>query len=357
MKNHNSILLILLFFTLEVFTQTSPKLIVTRDHLIIKKSRITTDKLIVYRGEISNTAIPSSTHILGKVVEEKETIRFSPVIPFGWNQKYTLVYGAIIEYFEITLPEKYEYLSVKAVYPSIKNLPSNLLKWYFRFSKPINESNVYDHIRFTDETGDTLTRVILPLNNILISDNGLLLTVWIEPGRQKRGLIPNQQLGTVFEEGKEYSLIISKSLKDQEGIPMLEDYIHQFKVVKADRKQPNIDSWKIHIPTVGTTSNLMIHFNEESMDYGSTLNSIMIKDSEKNEITGNLKLINNETTLVFTPSHPWKKGNYHISIDAGLEDLAGNNLNRLFDSEIKNTETTNLNFTMRTLSFSIKETP
>ncbi|MBQ0736143.1 Ig-like domain-containing protein [Aquimarina celericrescens] len=334
MRNYSHILLLPLFFAMEVFSQTSPKLIVSKDYLLIKKSEITTGKPLVYRGEISNVEISSATPILGNVVEEKETIRFNPVIPFGWNQKYTLVYDSTIEHFEITLPKKYKYLSVEAIYPSIKKLPSNLLKWYFKFSKPINQPSVYDNIRFTDTNGDTLDRVILPLNNALISDNGLLLTVWVEPGRQKRGLIPNQQLGAVFEEGKEYSLIISKNLKDYEGIAMQQDYIHRFIIVNADREQPTINSWKICIPTPGTTSNLMIHFNEEPMDYGSTLSSIRIIDPQKKEIKGDLKLINNEKTLVFKPLQPWKKGHYQISIDVSLEDLAGNNLNRLFDSDI-----------------------
>jgi len=44
--------------------------------------------------------------------------------------------------------------------------------------------------------------------------------------------------------------------------------------------------------------------------------------------------------LIALQINNWNKGNYKLLIEAKLEDLAGNNLNRLFDTDI--TQATNI---------------
>ena len=38
--------------------------------------------------------------------------------------------------------------------------------------------------------------------------------------------------------------------------------------------------------------------------------------------------------LIFKPDLDWKVGDYELLIDSKLEDLAGNNLNHLFDKDL-----------------------
>lgn len=52
------------------------------------------------------------------------------------------------------------------------------------------------------------------------------------------------------------------------------------------------------------------------------------------EISGQVLLKNNERIWCFIPDNRWAPGQYKIKIESRLEDLAGNNLNRLFDQEI-----------------------
>ena len=47
-----------------------------------------------------------------------------------------------------------------------------------------------------------------------------------------------------------------------------------------------------------------------------------------------MELKDEETVLEFRPESPWAKGSYIIESEERLEDLAGNNLNRLFDRDI-----------------------
>ena len=337
MKNPVIFIVIALFMILEMFSQTSPEFTFNKEYITLKKTSNSSGNLRVFRGKILSEEFSNTSPILGKVIEEDTTLRFIPLIPFGWNQKYTLVYQGNITYFTLDIPEGYEHLSVKSIYPSAKTLPSNILKWYIYFSHPINETYVYEHVRFINATGDTLPRTTLSLENALISDNGKLLTVWIEPGRQKRNLIPNTQLGPVFKNKNTYKLVVLKTLKDIRGVPMSQDFTHSFLISSADRIKPNVDAWKIQVPKANSITNLII-LCHESLDYGSLINNITVIDTiNGKKIDGNWQFNNQESTLVFTPISKWNIGNYKVVFDRRIEDVAGNNLERLFDSEIRNT--------------------
>ncbi|TSE11414.1 Ig-like domain-containing protein [Aquimarina algiphila] len=330
-KSIVSVIFISFYFVLGMFSQTSPRFSFGKTRLTITDEFNLSNNLKVYRGQISEEELDRTHPILGTIQIDELELHFTPLVPFGWNQEYTFIYNNTIEYFTLEIPEAYNYLAVEAIYPSAKSLPSNLLKWYVQFSHPVNEVHVYDYIRFINNQGDTLSRTTLSLENALISEDGKLLTVWIEPGRQKRDLIPNKQLGPVFENDAMYQLIVLKNIKDRQGVSMQKDFTHLFKITYADRIQPSMGSFKILPPE---NNDDLVIFLGESMDYGSTLNSMKIINAEKQEIYGEWQLTNNESTLIFTPKHPWKKGQYQVLIDSRLEDLAGNNLNRLFDSGV-----------------------
>ena len=51
-------------------------------------------------------------------------------------------------------------------------------------------------------------------------------------------------------------------------------------------------------------------------------------------MAGTIQIDNNESVIMFTPSIPWKPGQYFLEAESRLEDNAGNNLNRLFDMDL-----------------------
>jgi hypothetical protein len=63
-------------------------------------------------------------------------------------------------------------------------------------------------------------------------------------------------------------------------------------------------------------------------------NTIRIIDASKKNIDGRFEVNNNERELVFIPVAAWKPGENTLEAEARLEDLAGNNLNRLFDADL-----------------------
>ncbi|MFD2562391.1 Ig-like domain-containing protein [Aquimarina rubra] len=333
MKHFFYILLVSISVVSKICAQSALDFTLSENQIVIKNDISTVENIFVFKGEIAKDKLASSSPILGKTIRLEKEIQFIPLVQFGWNQKYTVVYNDTIRYFSLPIPKNYEFLTVSEIYPSASALPSNLLKWYIKFSKPINTVQAYNHIKLVSANGDTLSRAILPLENVLISEDGTLLTVWMEPGRQKRGLIPNEQLGVIFSEQESYHLIISKEIKDDNGVSMNEEYTHPFMITTADRVKPNIHDWKLNIPKGNSVSNLLIQC-AEPLDYGSCIDNITVLDSNQIEVKGNWKLIDKETVLSFTPFKPWKNDNYQILFKPSIEDLAGNNLNRLFDSEI-----------------------
>ena len=173
---------------------------------------------------------------------------FTPLVPFDQEVAYTIVSNGRTAVFEIANTVDYVPLEITGIYPNTREVPANILKWYIQFSKPVNPVKIYDHIYFLDEKGEPIDRSILHLGAPLLSADGTLLTVWIEPGRQKRLLGPHRHLGSVFQPSKNYTLHISETLKDSEGLPMVKSIHYEFTTTESDRIQPAITQWEILSP-------------------------------------------------------------------------------------------------------------
>lgn len=293
--------------------------------------------LKVFKGDIVDSDLFHKTpSIIGTIDNDNGHTLFTPLVPFDIETPYTVVYDNTFYPFEIERPDTYETLSVLEIYPSVKQVPSNILKWYIRFSRAVNPVRIYEHIEFLDEDGHAIYRSILHLDAPLLSDDGTLLTVWIEPGRQKQLLGPNHHLGSVFKPHKNYTLSIAGTLKDAQGIPIKTAIRHTFTTTESDRTMPSLSGWKVQSIQSGNKSPLKI-ICTEVLDYGSLIDAFSISYNNK-IINGTLTYNSKIKTIYFTPSENWKKGSYTISLGHQLEDLAGNNLIRLFDRPLDQNE-------------------
>jgi hypothetical protein len=63
-------------------------------------------------------------------------------------------------------------------------------------------------------------------------------------------------------------------------------------------------------------------------------NAVHIVGNNGKIVEGVIETAVKETVLHFTPVAAWETGDYTIEIESRLEDLAGNNLNRLFDKDL-----------------------
>lgn len=222
---------------------------------------------------------------------------------------------------------------VTQVYPTADVLPENLLKFYVHFSAPMSRGNIYDYIRLLDANGKQVELPFLEIDEELWDDAMTRLTIFIDPGRIKRGVLPLEDVGPALEAGKRYSLLIDSAWQDGGGQPLKQSFQKLFLVGAPDREPPDPSQWKIQLPTSGTRNPLVVGF-PEPMDNALTQRVIHIADASGQTVAGQTRLTDQERRWSFQPLGPWKPGQHQLVIQTTIEDLAGNNIGKPFDVDL-----------------------
>ena len=274
--------------------------------------------------------------VLGEWIFDNNELIFHPIVPFTSGIKYEVflvqqqIGTFVIEEKEGNPPE------ITAIYPTSDTLPENLLKMYFEFSDPMSEGEAIRNISVLyKNTGDTIAGTFLDLQPELWNEDNTLLTLWLDPGRIKRGLIPNRLLGTPLNEGAHYKIIINSDWRGANRMPLSKSYTKEFYTVVRDSLSPDPRKWKLVIPPANSDESFRIEFGEP-MDAVLATEAIQLIGPDRKVVPGRAHLLKEESIYEFTPDQTWYKGGYIIQIETRLEDLAGNNINRLFDQEISN---------------------
>ncbi|WP_235297341.1 Ig-like domain-containing protein [Portibacter marinus] len=285
--------------------------------------------LFIYQGSSPSDGL----EVIGNYKRDSSTITFKPLIPFMKNGFYTAVCGEAVKTWSVSFPDDYIIGEVQAIYPSTSDIPSNILKFNVHFSKPMMEI-AYEWISIIDEKGEEVERAILDEIPELWNEDRTQLSLWIEPGRTKRGLGPNEKLGPVFQPGQNYILRVSGEIRDREGIKLATNYDKEFKVITADRQSPDFEKWSVESTKVNGKVGLKIIF-DEVMDVASTLDAFSVQG-----IKGFWSIQDGERAILFEPEVSLSPGQYKIEVNPLIEDIAGNNLERPFDRDLtQNLET------------------
>jgi hypothetical protein len=218
---------------------------------------------------------------------------------------------------------------VTHVYPSTNVLPSNTLKLYIYFSAPMSRGEAWQYIHLLDENGKPLQYEFLEIQQELWDANNTRLTVFFDPGRIKRGVLPEMQLGPPIVEGKHYTLVIDRAWKDARGVPLEAGFRKSFRGGPADRTPPDPKTWRMSAPQAATSEDLVVNF-PKPMDFALLQRMLQVSGPEGN-IGGKVTVAQQETQWRFTPRQPWKAGAYHLVVDTALEDLSGNHIGQAFD--------------------------
>jgi hypothetical protein len=275
---------------------------------------------------------PNSIPVLGDIVNSYP-ITFQPLIPFSQGNKYQIYYkNRLIDEFEISRMDANKPKLI-SIFPGLDTLPENLLKVYLKFSSPMREGVAMKYI-FLIHKSDTLKNVFLDLQPELWNEDRTILTLWLDPGRIKRNLIPNKKLGNPLLKGDNYSLEISNRWEDNRGNRLERNYNKKFVVSTRDSMSPEIKKWILLAPSAGTKAPLSINF-KEPLDYYLVKECITIINNRGSLIKGVFNIAANGKTAQFIPNENWEKGSYKLQINPILEDLAGNNLKRVFDRDLK----------------------
>ena len=276
----------------------------------------------------------NSVSILGSYTSSEKTIVFRPMIPFTRGLIYEVNFNKqLLSEVQIPLPDPAQAPSVLSIYPTRDTLPQNLLKFYIEFSKPMVAGEALRHITIIKNGHDTMPGVFLDLQPELWNNDGTILTLWLDPGRIKRDLQPNKEMGPPLEAASQYQLIIKDDWKDADGSSLKEDFNKNFFTGQRDDQSPDPLQWNFTQPKKDSKEPLVVDFHG-SLDYVLLKNAIGITDKNGQAVAGVIQINRNETGISFIPSQPWQHGDYFFEAESRLEDNAGNNLNRLFDNDL-----------------------
>ena len=271
--------------------------------------------------------------ILGEFKSEGRDVIFEPLVPFTRGLSYeVLLDDSLLSEIHIPVGE-FTSPQLLSIYPSQDTVPENLLKMYFEFSEPMVEGSSLRHVTLLRQDGDTMTGTFLDLQPELWNGDATVLTLWLDPGRIKRDLIPNKELGAPLEAGEHYTLQVSKLWQSKNGLPLTKDYTKTFVVGDRDDTSPALHLWKVLPPSFNKKQALEIQFRQP-LDYYLAKECISIRHANGNVVAGTMEIDDEERSLSFMPDEPWKKDRFVLHIEGRLEDLSGNNLNRPFDRDV-----------------------
>ena len=293
--------------------------------------------------------------IQGTYHVDKDGVTFAPDFPFAEGTGYRVrVMSGILankndfsskkvvedgqEYLEtqFTLPVRQpkEPATVVRIYPSSEELPANLLRFYIYFSSPMRSGFAQDALKLVAEDGQQVEGALMHFKQELWSPDQKRLTVLFDPGRIKRGVSTNLEVGAALRAGESYRFIVDKKWENAQGVKLERGYEKRFRVSPALRSVPDPTKWQMTLPPSNSFEELTIEFMRP-FDHALLRRMFEVRDDEGNAVVGTIHVDKMETRWRFKPTHPWQLGDYVVVVEAALEDLAGNNLQGLLDRPVE----------------------
>lgn len=311
----------------------------------------------VYAGGAGAARAPDVQPMAGTYRVEDGVLVFEPQFPPepGVTYRAVLRAGGESVAAEYTAPARAasEPTTVTQVYPTARRLPENLLKFYVHFSAPMRRGGIYDHIKLLDDAGKEVELPFLEIDEELWDPEMKRLTLFIDPGRIKRGVTPLEEIGPALVAGKHFRLIIAPTWRDAAGTPLGKGFDKAFEVVAPDRDPPDPAAWEVSPPAAGTRDPLVVTF-DEPMDHALALRLMSVVGPEGKGVRGVAALAAGERRWTFTPAAPWARGKHAVAVWTTVEDLAGNNIGKPFEVDLSEgtragrpPETVNVPFTIR----------
>ena len=263
----------------------------------------------------------------------EDSVSFTPSFPLLPNQDYEAVNLLTNQSTSYRWNSPNGNVPALSISPSHEILPANHLKFYLRFSEPMQQDSPWEHCKLLDvTTGDVVPR---PFRHTeLWNKSGDRLTVWFHPGRQKTGVNLNVEIGPILEPDHEYQLIINADWPSLAGTAIGIDTKINFVAGQPDHSQPDPESWDLIIPSANTREPLTIRFHEP-LDYALLNNRALEVVFNERPLESHQEISKNGLGIRIIPLTPWIAGRYHIQINPRLEDLAGNSIERPFEVDLK----------------------
>ena len=279
--------------------------------------------------------------VAGRFSVDMDSVCFLPRFPFMDGVGYSFLVGAggwfdSPEVWTIQRPltPSAPATEVVAIYPSAAEVPVNLLKVYVHFSGPMSEGWADRAVRVCrEDTGEALEGAFLPPDPELWDPARRRLTMLLDPGRIKRGLVPNLEAGYPLIEGTPVRVDIGPEFRDAKGQPLKARAKRSYRIGPALRSRIGPGRWRLTAPVVGSRRPLSIEF-DRPLDHALLQHSLRVCGPEGTPLQGRGEVGAAESSWTFSPASPWKDGEHRLVVNSKLEDLAGNTPVRVFDRDV-----------------------
>ena len=282
--------------------------------------------------KVSTTA--DGPPILGDYRVVSGTLRFTPTYPFDPGRPYAVRFnGAAAGYtgapmfgtFALPGDGKTPSTTVSAVYPSGDTVPENLLRLYIHFSAPMGQSVGVDHVELLDDSGTVVEGAFLPLGYEFFDAERSRFTLFLDPGRVKRGILPNRQSGRAMKAGGRYTLVVKTTWRDENGLPLKEEFRKTYVAGPAAMQGLDSAQWKVQ----AAPATLTVTF-PGPLDRGLLMRALGVRRDGR-DVEGESRVEAGERRWVFTPRQPFAPGDYELVALSILEDAAGNQIGKAFE--------------------------
>ena len=280
------------------------------------------------------------TPIAGKYTVATDSIRFTPMFPFDPGRAYLAVYCGSDQAAgdRPRCTEKAVTLAARApaaptrvthIFPTTDEWPENELRFYIHFSAPMGRRGGLEHVKLLDDRGREVEDPFLPLDAEFWNADRTRYTVFFDPGRQKRGILPNREMGPSLVKGRTYTLVVDRAWIDGQGSPLAETFTRRFRVGPPDLAPLDAKRWTIAPPGAGTRDGLTVMF-AEPLDHGLLLRAVGVR-RDGQPVIGEVRIDDAEKRWTLIPEQNWQPGRYELIALSVLEDLAGNRIGRAFE--------------------------
>ena len=207
--------------------------------------------------------------------------------------------------------------------PRATLLPANTLRFYLHFPQAAEAHFDRDHLWLLSDQDQIVPDPFLVLSQELWSGDGRRLTVFMEPGRIKRGMGSDPTHDPAFVIGRTYSLVVTA---------LGQTARHTFRVSDPIRQALDETKWRLDLPNEGSLDPIVVHF-DRVMDAALCEDEIAVLTSWGAVLPTRVLLAPDGTSVRAFPSQPWRTGTYRLIMSDRLEDTCGNRLGEALDHD------------------------
>jgi hypothetical protein len=279
--------------------------------------------------------------VAGRYAVTDAGLQFTPLFPFDPGRQYLATLdparlpapraaGVITATLALPAAARAPATTVVRLLPTADELPENLLRMYIEFSAPMSRAPARDYVRLLDEAGREVPDAFLALDVELWNPEYTRCTLFFDPGRVKRGILPNVQMGRAIRAGGTYTIAIDARWPDAHGQPLAAPFRHRFRAGPADLGAIRLTAWRIDPPRAGRRDPLVVTF-PRPLDYALLARALTVSGEGGAAVPGDAVIGPAETTWRFTPRDEWRAGAHAVVARGELETPGGNRINQPFD--------------------------